>query len=416
MKQFLIVLTLILLIMGGCSLFQKTSYQNVSHLYNPKNILKTPEYLIFHKSDSISSLYFKINTLDLLYLKANNKETYYSDFKLKIEIKETYQSKYVIDSFSKQYCDSNFAFINKDLVYNIDISLKNNDFVIKTIFSDENKHSVSISYINVFKKNKYTSQNYLLVNKESIPLFKNIIPKSQLFRIYCGDNSVKELYVSCYYKDFPIAGPPFSKSKERPYVLKADNNYIVDVTNGYTALLSINKKGIYHFKQDSSINEGISVFHYYDDFPIITSPFQMLLPLRYVSSKKEFNDILMSQDKKIGIETFWLQIAGNTEKAKLMIKKYYNLVQEANVYFSSYQEGWKTDRGIIYIIYGSPDVVYKTDKTETWIYGDESNRLSTRFYFYNVTNRFTDNDYSLSKSETYRDSWYVAMRLWREKI
>ena len=31
-------------------------------------------------------------------------------------------------------------------------------------------------------------------------------------------------------------------------------------------------------------------------------------------------------------------------------------------------EGWRTDRGLVHIIFGTPNSIYKNDDTETWIY------------------------------------------------
>ncbi len=415
MKKGLFTLTLFAVIVGGCGLFKKISYQNVSYLYNFTTQQKTPEYLVFHTNDSISTLYFKVNTSHLMYEKSDANDYYCSRFNLKIELYENYQLNTPIDSFSREYSDTSYAFQNKELIFGMDFTLKNSDCILKVTFSDYNQHFISVSYINIYKKNKFSRQNFVLLDTENVPLFKNILPKNQAFKIRINDSFIKKLYVNCYFREFPIAGPPFSNPKEKPFALKADSNYVIDVSNGSTQPMTLKRMGIYHFRKDTSSNDGISVFHFYADFPKITTPVQMLLPLRYITSKKEYNDLVLLKDKKPGIDAFWIQVAGNSEKAKELIRKYYNLVQEANLYFSSYHEGWKTDRGIIYIVYGRPGVVYKSNNTETWIYGEANNHLSTRFYFYKVTNCFSDNDYSLNKSETYRESWYMALNLWRKQ-
>ena len=40
------------------------------------------------------------------------------------------------------------------------------------------------------------------------------------------------------------------------------------------------------------------------------------------------------------------------ERAKELIKNYYGRLQHANLFFTSYLEGWKTDRGMIFMIFG----------------------------------------------------------------
>ena len=41
-----------------------------------------------------------------------------------------------------------------------------------------------------------------------------------------------------------------------------------------------------------------------------------------------------------------------TQKAKSLIAIYYNRIQNANLHFTTFKEGWKTDRGMIYVVFG----------------------------------------------------------------
>ena len=78
-----------------------------------------------------------------------------------------------------------------------------------------------------------------------------------------------------------------------------------------------------------------------------------------------------------------------------------------------FKEGWKTDRGIIYTIYGAPDKVYRSSSGETWVYGDENSNLSYLFNFGRVNNPFSAEDYALDRSGTYRYGWGQAIESWR---
>jgi len=146
----------------------------------------------------------------------------------------------------------------------------------------------------------------------------------------------------------------------------------------------------------------------------VSVPAQALAPLRYLSTEQEFEKLLAYVDYKTAVDSFWLERSSfKPERAKNMIKRYYSRVQEVNRIFSSYQEGWKTDRGLIYIIYGPPSEVYRNDEEEEWVYGERGNPLSIRFYFYKVDNPFTDNDYTLERSPVYKSSWFIAIENWR---
>ena len=92
------------------------------------------------------------------------------------------------------------------------------------------------------------------------------------------------------------------------------------------------------------------------------------------------------------------------------MRSYFRKVELANLYFSSYKEGWKTDRGMIYLIYGVPDEVIKNGLNETWNY--KSNKQSFSFV---KTGSVYDPDYFvLIRERRYTESWYTTVDLWRK--
>jgi GWxTD domain-containing protein len=159
--------------------------------------------------------------------------------------------------------------------------------------------------------------------------------------------------------------------------------------------------------------DGVTLYRFYDDFPDITNSFQAFLPLRYLTTNKEFEAMQKNENKKMVVDEFWLKTGGNPARAKLLISKFYNNVRKANIYFTSYIEGWKTDRGIIYSVYGPPNIVYKNGNNETWTYGEKGNLLSIKFSFTKVSNPFSNNDYALNKAPVYKDNWYMTVESWR---
>jgi hypothetical protein len=86
-----------------------------------------------------------------------------------------------------------------------------------------------------------------------------------------------------------------------------------------------------------------------------------------------------------------------------------------------------TERGMIYIIYGPPDKVYKTAEGESWGYSKSSgksawgSRYSTPedYLFFNFKKRnsqFSDNDFFLSRNETLVTYWDQAITSWRKGV
>jgi GWxTD domain-containing protein len=140
----------------------------------------------------------------------------------------------------------------------------------------------------------------------------------------------------------------------------------------------------------------------------------MYKPMRYVTTKQEFAEIENSKILKDAIDSYWLKCSGSKERARQVIKVFYNRTYLSNEYFSSYDMGWKTDRGLIYIAFGSPTNIYKDNVSEVWVYGEDNSVRSLNFTFTKVINPFSDNDYSLNRSEAYKDSWYRVVEGWRQ--
>ena len=79
-------------------------------------------------------------------------------------------------------------------------------------------------------------------------------------------------------------------------------------------------------------------------------------------------DLRSAVKPKAALDDFWIKCGGNVDKARELIRIYYTRVLYSNYYFTSYKEGWRSERGMIYIIYGPPDKVYKTSEGESWGY------------------------------------------------
>ena len=84
-------------------------------------------------------------------------------------------------------------------------------------------------------------------------------------------------------------------------------------------------------------------------------------------------------------------------------------------------------RGMIYIIYGPPDKVYKTTEGENWGYrkpvikSSWGGRYSVKeeYLFFNFKKRdnlYSDNDYYLSRNETLVTYWDKAIASWRKGV
>ena len=285
-------------------------------------------------------------------------------------------------------------------------------FLIHCFITDKNKGTYDDYFISLDRISKPSRQDFLVTDMNNSPLFRSFLYPLDTVNIIYKDESLNNLWCKYYKREFPLAAPPFS------FDIHSDFNYnpdsVFQLTNKQNKGLVFEKEGLYHFLTDTIGKSGLTLFRFYTGFPDITSPKYMIEALRYLTNKKEFEEMKNSSTPKSLVDNFWLTHGGNEEKTRNLIKKYYGRVREANKYFSSFTEGWRTDRGMIYIIFGSPGTVYKSAESESWIYGTPNSALALNFFFVKVNNPFTENDYLLSRSPIYESNWYRAVEIWRQ--
>lgn len=405
----------VLLIIASCTTSRKTSSTSQNNAYKRDANVMHPQFLVFHLNDTISELHFKIGSKELLYMRPDG-INFYTNVLISYHLLPTYNSKEVIDSASVRLVDLNNEGTDKFLLGKIKIKAKaGHTYFLRVTVADLNRNTAVTNIIAIEKDNDLNRQNFLVKSKTTdAPLFRNYLKKNEEITINYKTKIAMRLFVRYYNRDFPLAAPPFSIADPKPFQYKQDSAFTLQLSTDGIVNFTPLKKGFYHFQIDTSKREGLTLFYFSDAFPEVKKAEDMIAPLRFISTQQEYDEARLSLNKKAAIEKFWLNCTGNQNRAKEMIRKYYNRVQDANQYFTSYIEGWKTDRGMVYLIYGSPNVINKSSTSETWIYGEENNINSLSYTFSKVNNPFTQNDFTLERSEVYRQLWYTAVDIWRQ--
>lgn len=395
---------------------KKLNRINLASLYD-ENRFTDFDAVVYHSSEIKSIVYLSVKLKDLLYTTNLQSGTHEAGFKISYGLFNSWESKLAVDTGSLVFRDTANFGLETEMLVNFDIRASfPGEYLLKIKLADLNrqdKNSVT-EFITVSKSSKISSQNFLVVDKDNDPVFNLSLSGDEQFRIRYNSDSAKQLTIRYYNKEQPIAKTPFSVEKIVPVQLNADSLYTLMMFQGETEFMHLRYPGIYLIQTDPAQTEGLALFRFDDGYPEIESPLQALKPLRYLTTQREFDDLMNYSDYKTAVDSFWLERATNQpERAKNMIARYYQRVVTANEIFTSYKEGWKTDRGIVYIIYGPPSEVYRKNGEEEWVYGEHSNLLSIRFYFNLIENPFTSNDYDLERSSIYKTSWYIAVENWR---
>ncbi|MEI8201657.1 MAG: GWxTD domain-containing protein [Bacteroidota bacterium] len=414
MKKGNYILFAFLILLTGCYTTGRLAYTNMAELYsnNTRCLIMQPH--VFHTSDSTTLLQVSVAFNYLQYKKKSENAQPKASYNIMYQLYPSLESYHLIDSASNNNSDS--------LYYGLAISNKHefivktlleNDYILKITLTDYNSKQ-SYTYIQNINRSQKANRLYFSLLDEN----KNYLPGNYVYpnkKIYLKTLlPATMLFVKVYKRNFPIAQPPFSESLIKPFDYHPDSTFTISVINGEADLISISENSFYHFQTDTMTSEGYSVFSYRKAFPEVESVEDMIPSTRYITTKNEFDEMIQSKDKKNAIDKFWLGIAGTPERAQKLIRNYYNRVQEANRYFTSYTEGWKTDRGMIYIVFGPPTIVYLGSDGEKWIYGTDKNSLSISYNFTKVINPFCDNDFRLERNASLKYYWYQGVDSWRQ--
>jgi GWxTD domain-containing protein len=214
--------------------------------------------------------------------------------------------------------------------------------------------------------------------------------------------------VVSYYNDiFPVAQPPFSEAQGKvSRGMKSDSTFTIRESEP----LQFSKKGMYLIQTDTNSANGITL-RIEDDYPKLARIQTLGPPLVYITTAQEHSRLLQAKNEKKLFDKIVLGITNDPERAKRLMRNYFRRIELANQIFTSYKEGWKTDRGMIYIVFGLPDEVFKLNDREVWNYQLTNQNVS--FTFIKSSSVFDPDNYVLLRDKKYQRAWYSTIDLWR---
>ncbi len=415
--NFILLGVVIILLFTGCT--SKTGFQksDVGYVYNTKDLAPRPEFVVHHIDKDHTRIFYRINSADLLYMREPEETVYKANFTIGYSLAPSFEITTQLDSGMVSIKDQATTPPVKAITgyFDLNTSLYTEDlkYVLKLTMTDKNRQVEFENFIRIDKSSDLVGDYFLMTDTSGNPIYKNHVPTNVPFLLKHSTKPVAQYFVSYYRRDFPVALPPYSSGGEESFELEPDTTFMVNAGES----MMFTQNGFYHFRTDTTQWLGYTVYSFYNQFPFVAKRTHLGPPLRYLTTRREYDDLSAAFNspaelKKL-VDDFWLNRTGSVERSKILLEAYYNRVQEANIFFSSYLEGWKTDRGIIYVIYGPPNRVYRSSEGENWIYGDENSSLSYYFVFAKVNNPFTDNDYAMERLNSYRYGWGQAIEAWR---
>lgn len=381
--------------------------------YRPdEQAISPPDFKVYALSDSLLRLYVRINTEHLLFTRQPD-QSFQAMFGVEVDILGSYDQPTLLDSFSFA---TPISYADHDLykVFSYELPLHaSGDLLARLTLADVNKGSSEIYYQRFNSSLVQGSNAFVAMNDNGVPAFNDYFTAADTIKINFRDSAVHEVWCKYYQREFPLSAPPFTFDIRTSFDYTPDSVFKISVNDTNTVTFSTT--GFYWLQEDTTLLQGWTAFCFDQGYPNVVTTAQMVAPLRYLTSRAEYAQLDTAASSRKAVDAFWLErSSGNRERAKLLIKKYYNRVQYANRLFSCHTQGWRTDRGMIYVVFGAPNIIYRYTNSETWIYGSENSPTGLNFLFVKVDNPFTVNDYSLTRSPIYESPWYRGIDFWRQ--
>jgi GWxTD domain-containing protein len=259
-----------------------------------------------------------------------------------------------------------------------------------------------------------SSTRYEIYDKaeDTSPRFLPYLHAGEKFVIKSVNPSEGPLFLIRYRNNTKPALSPMSGSK-REVLSEFEIAESIEVKD--RQVLNLEQTGLYVLTQNpENVKDGYGFLVGDERYPRDTNPETLKEALAYMSTSKEIDGTKAFDSSKDAMDMYFLNLAkGDQELARKIIRTYYKRIEEANDIFTTYKEGWKTDKGMVYIIMGPPARVQRNRSREVWLYSQNRNTSEIIYTFYRKPNVFSEQNYELVRYPEYSAFWFPYVEAWR---
>ncbi|MBR6178867.1 MAG: GWxTD domain-containing protein [Bacteroidales bacterium] len=384
----------------------------LAQMYNPSSTTIHPKVFVKKNDTTDIDLFVIINDSELLFSKANAQNQQLAKVKVFYKIMESFESGTMIDtsmrivSIAKTATPKTFA---------IKLKLKHVDlpkFVVQTTITDLVRGKMNISFNTVDKYDSTGIDNFnVTYTTDGQPFQKNYADLgTQLTIKYNNTPGLHLIYNTVLPVDSTIPKSPYA-------TLAFYNDSTIHVDTEAKPLqysFTIDKPGIYFTTADSVNQKGFAIPCFGNDHPNVTTPDDMLKTIKYLCTDEEYATIKEKPSKKLAVDDFWYSCTKDIKKSKELIRVYYTRAVFANIFFTDHRQGMLTDRGMVYIVMGPPQMMAITSKAEIWTYHDRKEDRKIKFVFRKRQTTLTTPEYRLYRSTEFKPYWDFAVDTWRK--
>lgn len=251
----------------------------------------------------------------------------------------------------------------------------------------------------------YPVNGYLEQN--GVKLFQSYELTSEKFKVR-GSGSGKPIHFSFYKDNFPSPSPPFAdKEFKMDRFLFPDSTFVIEADHEVGPFW---QEGLYLAQEDTLSSQGFAFLIKNEPYPRYNKIADLKGPLLFVTTREENDKIGAAGEDKTKFDQVILDITDDKDRARKFMRNFFKRVEIANQMFTSFKEGWKTDRGMIYVVFGPPDEVATNGQTEVWAY----KYPRQQFRFTKTGSVYGPDHYVLVRDSQYAEDWYTTIDLWRK--
>jgi GWxTD domain-containing protein len=285
-------------------------------------------------------------------------------------------------------------------------------YLLRLESRDVNRGSIGLEYLYVDKSDRLGAQNFKVVSAASgYPKFLRFVLPGERFKVQYRDPSVDTVFVQYFRLESELPRPPVTATTDYTMKYTPDTAFYFPLVD--TADYNLRRQGMYFIKVDEHKEQGLTLFNFGGSFPEVKSPEELMEPLFYLTTMAEYRDLRKQQNTKLAVDDFWLKMGNNMERSRELIRVYYNRVVYSNLYFTTNKEGWKTDQGMIFILFGPPNRIQMTGTGERWYYYSRRKGRTVEFRFDRQPDAFSHQHLVWVKTTDSQVYLNEAVRSWR---
>ena len=416
--QFSIILVCCIgLFLASCGVSKKNQVAKINKpvLYNPASSTLHPKLGVFHISDTESQVYIMISTNELLVSEANQERIPKSDVRIHYELFDC------TDIENNKLVNDSATFINsveikkqqKIIVFPLIIPTEHGrTYMLLVQTTDLLRRNTIRQFLTINKTGIHSAQNFKVTALNGSPKLEHTVSENEIFRITYQRKPADKLYIKYMSQPQPLATSPLAPVPAQELSFKADSVWVQSYSPNTNFMFGY--EGLYLIQTDTTRRDGLLLMNFGASFPGENRAAQLVQPIQYLTSSAEYQKLSQEKTPKKMMDNFWLAATGSTDKARMLIRVFYTRMSYANQFFTDYKEGWKTDRGMIYLVYGLPNNIHKGSDTETWEYTRKQNANPITFVFERKPSPYSEDYYVLRRGDPQSTYWRQAVDSWRK--